>query len=144
MLSEQIKPVQALTIASGASGSTPVDGAIIDTAGYGGCLFVVQTGPITAGAVTSVKVQQDTDAAGGTMADLAGTAQAIADDKDNTVFYIDVKRPHERYLRLVLSRGTQAATAAAMAYLYDGRKRPPTFPADVVGERHASPAEGTA
>ena len=42
----------------------------------------------------------------------------IADDDDNKVFYLDIKRPQLRYGRLVVSRATQNATVSAVAVLY--------------------------
>lgn len=143
-VTEEVKLVQAITIAAGAAAATDLNGTIIDMAGYDNILFVVQFGPIVSGAATSIKVQQDTDVAGGTMADLTGSAQTVADDADNTVFYVDVRRPAERYVRVVVLRATQAATCSAMAYLYRGGNRPPTHGAGVSGEKHGSPAEGTA
>jgi hypothetical protein len=143
-LGDDVKIVQAVTIAAGAAGSSPVNGTAIDMSGYEGVLFVVQFGPIVSGAVTSIKVQQDVTSAMSTAADIAGTAQTVADTDDDKVFYVDLKRPREDFVRLVVSRGTQAATCAAMAYLYGSRQKPVTHGTNVAGEIHYAPAEGTA
>lgn len=138
------KIVQAVTVANGAAGTSAINGEIIDMQGFEFISFIVQFGPIVGGAVTSIKVQRDTDAAMGTAADVAGTAQTVADDFDNKVKTIDWLRPGERYVRLVVSRGTQAATCAAIALLYGASAKPVTQPTDVVGEVHKDKAEGTA
>lgn len=144
-LAEDIKIVQAITITAGAAGASDVNGSVIDMTGYSGCLFVVQFGAIVGGAATSIKVQQDTALAFNVdPQDLTGTSQTVADDADNTVFYIDVREPREDFIRLVVSRATQNATCAAMAYLYRGRSHPATHGAGVSGELHYAPAEGTA
>jgi hypothetical protein len=107
--------------------------------------MVVTMGAITAGAVTSIKAQQGAAPAMGDAADLAGTGQAIADSDDEKVFYIDVYQPAERYVRLVVDRGTQNAVVASAEYLqYEPRKAPVAHAAGVLGELHVSPAEGTA
>jgi hypothetical protein len=142
--SDDIKIVQAVTIAAGAAGTSAINGTSIDMSGYEGVCFVVQFGAITAGAVTSIKLQQDTVTGFGSAADIEGTAQTIADTDDDKVFYIDIKRPREDFVRLVVSRATQNATCSAMAYLYRGRTFPVTHGTNVAGETFSGPAEGTA
>ena len=81
----------------------------------------------------------------GAAADLEGTAQTIADDDDDETFYIDLYRPRERYVRVVVDRATQNAVVASAEYIqYGPRKKPITHGTGVSGETHASPAEGTA
>lgn len=143
-LIDEVKVTQAVTIAAGAAGTTTIGGAIIDMAGYDGVLVVVQFGAITAGAVTSIKMQQDTVVGFGGAADLAGTNQTIADTDDDKLFYIDLKRPLEQFVRLFVSRATQTATLSAVYYQYKGRSKPAVQPAGVAGEKWISPAEGTA
>lgn len=142
-LAEEVKIVQAITITAGAAGATNINGTAIDTEGYEGVLFVVQFGAIVGTAVTSIKVQQDTVVGMGSAADLAGTGQTIADTDDDKVFYIDVKRPLEQFVRLVVLRATANATVSAMAYLYRGRQFPASHGANVAGELHYAPAEGS-
>jgi hypothetical protein len=144
LLSDDVKIVQAVTLTAGAAGTTVINGTAIDTAGFDGVLFVVQFGAIVATAVTSIKAQQDTVAAMSGAADIAGTSQTVADTDDDKVFYIDLRRPLEQFVRLVVSRATAAVTCSAMAYLYRARSKPVTHGAGVAGERFSSPAEGTA
>lgn len=144
-LSKRTKISQVITVTAGAAGATAINGAVIDMQGYEGVTFIIQLGAIVAGAVTSAKVQQDTVVGMGSAADLAGTNITIADSDDEKTIYIDVLKPTERFLRLVVSRATQNATLSAIAIQYGARKQPTTHQATViVGESHISPAEGTA
>ena len=142
------KNVKVTRVMNGvAAGTTDQNSSIIDMSGWDGVLFLAAFGVITATAVTSIKVQQDTDPAGGTMADLAGTAVTVADDDDNQVAGVDVYRPRERYVRLVIDRGTaNAVIDGVVAIQYRGSKAPSVHDATTVVaiETHASPAEGTA
>lgn len=145
LLSKRTKIVQAITPTAGAAGATAINGATVDMAGWMGCLMKVTFGAITATAVTAIKAQQGQISDMSDAADLAGTAQSIADTDDDKVFYIDIYRPTERYLRLVVGRGTANAVVASAEYiLYGPRKPPSAHGANVAGETFASPAEGTA
>jgi len=144
-LGKHIKISQAIPPASGAAGTSDINGATLDMAGYDGVLILVTFGTITSGAVTSIKAQQGAASNLSDAADLAGTGQTIADTDDEKTFYIDLYRPQERYVRLVIDRGTQNAVVAEALYAqYRGRKKPPTHGSNVSGETHVSPAEGTA
>ena len=128
-----------------AAGVTEIDSAEVDTQNWEGVLFLVFFGAIVAGAATSVKAQQDTVTGMAGAADLAGTSQTVADTDDNKVFCIDIFRPRERFVRAVVLRATQNSTVdAILAIRYRGRKFPASHAAEVAGEKHASPAEGTA
>lgn len=130
-----------------AAGTSDINGSIIDMAGYDNCTFIVGFGTITAGATTSIKVQQDSAAGGGTMADLAGTKITVADDDDNQVAVVEVKTPAERYLRVVVDRGTQNAVVDfGIAIQTNAKSQPVTHDSStVIGtEIHHGPAEGTA
>ncbi len=145
-LSKDTEIRTAITIAAGAAAQTAISGLGIDTQGFESVLFIVSVGPVTAGAVTTVKVQQSADdASADAYADLLGTSVAIADDDDNQQKYIDIVKPRERYLRLSVARATQDATVSAVAILYGKRAGPVTQPSgETEGETHISPAEGTA
>lgn len=145
MLSEEIKITQAISHANGVAGTTAVNGAALDMQNWDGVLMVVTFGVITVTAVTSVKAQQGAVANMSDAADLLGTGQAVADTDDEKVFYIDLNRPQERYVRLVVARGTANAVIASAEYIqYRGRKAPVTHATEVSGEKHVSPIEGTA
>lgn len=143
-LTTSVKISSAVTIAAGASGSTDVNGSILDMLGFGSVCATVLFGPITAGAATSIKFQEDDDAAGGTMADIAGSAQTVADTADNTIFVTDHIRPSKRYVRVVVSRATQASTCAAIYQQYNAQTEPVTQPAGVTVERFKDAIAGTA
>jgi hypothetical protein len=130
-----------------ASGTADVTGTIIDMQGYDGVLMILHAATIAAGAVTTFKAQQDTDSAGGTMADLEGTGISVADDDDNQLFIIDLYKPEERYVRCYLDKDASNAVGASAIYIqYNGAKAP--FDNSVTDastyELHISPDEGTA
>jgi hypothetical protein len=136
-----------LVEAATAAGTTDVESAIVDCAGYQGVVFFTTFGVITAGAVTSIKVQQDIDAAGATMADLLGSGITVADDDDGQTFAIEIYRPRERYLRCVVDRATQNAVVGEIyAIRYGARTGPQTNTVTdlLTAEIHVGPAEGTA
>lgn len=130
-----------------AAGTTDINSDIIDTQNWDGVVFFTSFGAITSGAVTSVKLQQDTDSAGGTMADLLASGQTVADTDDDKVVVHDIYRPRERYVRVVVDRGTQNAVInCILAVQYKGRKYPSTNDsATVIALKSLiSPAEGAA
>ena len=136
---------QAATLTAGAAATTDITSDAVDTANCEGVLFIVSFGAIVTNAVTSIKVQQ-CDTSGGSYTDLLGTAQTVADDKDDTTFYVDIYRPKEQFLKLVVDRGTQNATVSAIIAIKYGCANRPTTQGTAVtgGETHSSPAEGTA
>lgn len=144
LLSESVKIVSAITATEGLAAATNLNGAVVDTTGYRGCMMVVTFGAIVATAVTSIKAQQDVALAFGAAADLLGTAQTVADDADGKTFVIDIELPREPFLRVVVLRGTANATVSAVYILYRGRQRPSVQAATVAIERFVHPAEGTA
>jgi hypothetical protein len=142
MLSQDVKITSALDYASGTADR---NGATLDMQGYDGVLMVVKLATIAAGAVTSIKAQQGAASNLSDAADLVGTAQAVADDDDDQVFYIDLHQPRERYVRLVVDKdGTNACAESALYIQYRGGIAPSTHAAGVTGEGHVAPAEGTA
>lgn len=144
-LSKNTKISQAITVTAGAAGTTDINGATLDMQDYEGVWMVVTFGAITANAVTSIKAQQGAQSDLSDAADLAGTAQTIADTDDEKTFYIDLYKPAERYVRLVVDRGTQNAVVASAEYIqYEPRKAPTSHGSNVSGETHVSPSEGTA
>jgi len=120
----------------------------VDMQGFEGCLFMVSFGTITSGAATSIKIQQSSDdGSSDAYSDLEGTSVTVADDDDNTMFYIDVYKPRKRYLRLLVLRATQNSVVnCIIAQQYGPRVQPTTHDSTTVqgGETHSSPAEGTA
>ncbi len=144
-LSANVKISTAITPTAGVAATTDIEGAILDMQGFEGVLMVVRFGAITDSAVTSIKAQQGEVAAMTDAVDLEGTSQTVADDDDDQVFYIDLYRPLERYVRLYVDRGTQDAVVASAEYIqYGAKSLPTTHGTGVSGEIHVSPAEGTA
>jgi hypothetical protein len=125
---------------------TPSSG--IDMANFEGCLFMVPFGAITASAVTSIEVHTSSDdGVGDAYTALAGSSVTVADDDDNQIAWVDVYKPRERYLKLIVDRGTQNAVVdGIIAIQYEPRNKPTTHDSTTVlgGEVHVSPAEGTA
>lgn len=136
-----------LTALDYASGTADRTGAVFDMADYRGVLMIVKLATIAAGGTNSIKAQQGAASNLSDAADLAGTAQTIADDDDNQIFVIDLYEPTERYVRLYVDKDTVNACAESAIYVgYGSRKRPVsnTVTDAVTFERHMSPAEGTA
>src|SRR5262245_34237508 len=102
MLSTNTRLSIAVTPTAGAAGVSAINGATLDMAGFESFMVMVAFGTITAGAVTSIKVQQGALANMSDAADLAGSGQTIADTDDDKVFYSDVFRPVKRYCRVVI------------------------------------------
>lgn len=129
-----------------AAGSSNATSDIIDTAGYRCITFIACFGAIVTGGVQGIKVQQDTDVAGGTMADLLGSASAATDAQDGLCLVSEIVDPLERYLRVVITRATQNSTVDSLiAILSSGRSRPVTSDATVIRrEVFTAPLEGTA
>lgn len=129
-----------------AAGTSDVNGATIDMKGYDQVAFYVAFGAITAGAVTSIKVQQGNQSDMSDAADLKGTAVSVADTDDNKVAIVEVNQPTERYVRVVVDRGTQNAVIdAGIAIQTKGRLEPVTHDTTVAAsEFHLAPDEGTA
>jgi hypothetical protein len=130
-----------------ASASADRNGDVFDSLGFEGVAMVVKFAAIAAGAVTSIKAQQGLASNLSDAADLEGTKITVADDDDNQIFVIDIVKPKERYLRLVVDKDAANATAEMAFYIgYNGHKMPTVFTLadEVTYERHISPAEGTA
>jgi len=144
-MSSSVAMSLAVASTDGASGSASIEGAVLDMDQYESVLVVIRMGAITSGAATSIKMQSGTDDTVSDAADLLGTSQTIVDTADNTVFYIDLVKPIERYVRLYISRATQASTVDSAMYIqYNPRTYPTTQGTSVSGELHVEPIEGTA
>lgn len=146
-LSAQAKITRhSVAVAAGTTLITP--SAAIDMQGFEGVLFVVATGTITGNAVTSIKAQQsDDDGVADGYSDIEGSGVDIADDDDNQLFWIDVYKPLKRYVKCLVSRGTQNAVVdGIVAIQYEPRAAAVTHDATTVGGGVllVSPAEGTA
>jgi hypothetical protein len=102
---------------------------------------------VATGATVSIKAQQGAASDMSDAADLAGSKIVVADDDDNQVFVLDIYRPAERYVRVVIDNDASNASAqSALYYLYGGTELPTNNNVTdaVTTELHVSPAEGTA
>jgi hypothetical protein len=131
-----------------AAGTSDVNGATIDMQNFEDVTFIVGFGTITSSAVTSIKAQQGAASDMSDAADLLGTAITVADDDDNQIVALEITQPRERYVRVVVDRGTQNAVIDFGIALQTriGYKEPVTHDATTVigSEQHLAPAEGTA
>ncbi len=143
-ISKNVKISEAVSVTNGAAGTTDIEGTALDMTGFEGVLMMVQMGAITGSAVTSIKAQEGEESDLSDAADLLGTSQTIADSDDEDVFYIDLYKPVERYVRLYVSRATQNAVLSATYIQYGPAKMPTSHGSTVNGELHAGPAQGTA
>ena len=138
-LSNAVKVTKVIAAATAATGTS--NGTILDMSGFEGVMFV--GGAMgTANSGNYIKAQQDTASGGGTMADLEGTKITPGDDDDSIC--LDLYRPLERYVRVVVVRGASSTLGDVYAIQYGGRKPPVDNADEVDTELHVSPAEGTA
>ncbi|BAZ94299.1 Zn-dependent peptidases [Thiohalobacter thiocyanaticus] len=142
LLNQNVKITPALAYASGTADR---NGAVLDMQGFEGVMIVTHFATLATGAVTSIKAQSGTATGMGDAADLEDTGQSVAADDDDEIFVIDLFRPRERYVRLVVDKDGSNATAESATYIQYGAKYPPVSNATgVTLEEHQSPAEGTA
>jgi hypothetical protein len=110
-----------------AAGLTLVTGSHVDMAAFDGVLFLFAFGTLTAGQVTTFKVQGGSQVGDGDQADLAGTAGGgaitVADADSNKLFALDIYAPQQRYVRPLIVRGTaNAVVDGIFALQYQGAK----------------------
>lgn len=137
----KIVPVENSVVA----GQATTVGEIIDTAGFQSACFIYKLGAVTDAAAVTLKIYQDSDAAMGTVKELAGASAAIATasgDSDQFLV-VDVIRPAKRYLRPTIVTATQDVEIdSAICILYNPDVIPVTQPATVdVGTLVVSPDE---
>lgn len=129
-----------------AAGSADANGAVIDTQGAEGVMWCAMFGTLTATQVTALHAQQDTVVGFGGAADLLGSSVGpMADGDSNKMLILDLYRPRERFVRLVIDRATaNAVIDGAVAILYGLRVMPKAADSTVSAQKVVvSPAEGT-
>ncbi len=136
-LSENCKVL--MVKAAQASGTDAITTDVVDMAGYREVVFL---GSITTkNAGNFVNLQEASDSAGDTLADLAGTKCA----SNKTYFKLGLIRPRKRYVAAKITRGSTTATGPVWAILFKARQAPITSAAtDLDEETHVSPVAGTA
>lgn len=125
-----------------AAGTSAVTSSIVDTAGYLGVVFV--TSLSTANATNTLKVQQHTANQTTGMADVTGTSIASGTTDEDII--IEVHKPQERYLQVVVARGASTTCESVWACLYggDGQLDGNSVSGTQIAELHVSPEDGTA
>jgi hypothetical protein len=125
-----------------ASSTDAVESSIVDTAGYEGVVFFTSFG--TANATNSIKVQTSATNATDNMADVLGTS--VSSGKTNEDLVLEVYRPTQRYLQVVVTRRAATTCESIWADLYGGAAEIAnnSVAGTQVAELHSSPALGTA
>jgi len=129
-----------------AAGQAAKTSDIIDMQGYDGVLFVAGFGTIVEGGTQNVQVYQDTDRAGGTMAAVAGTAAHTVTAANaaltKSAIAVDVYKPLERYLEVIVTPATQDAVILGVTAIRYKGKMGPDANADLLKSTQLiSPAE---
>ena len=143
-LSQNVK-IRKVKAYSGAATSA-VTSDEVDMLGYDGVVFLTTIAVANAG--NYVKAQQDTVTGMGSAADLLGTK--IVPTANNEPVWLDIYKPLERFLCLVVTRTSSSACGEIYAIQYCGRIKPEgatvanVVTDTVIGELHVSPIEGTA
>lgn len=141
--SEEIK-INKVKDASSAA-TTDVTSDSVDMQGYDSVAFLLTFGTITGSAVTSIHVEQSANDS--SFADLEGTNVTVADDDDNEMFWLEIVRPTDRYIRLIVDRGTQNAEVGAIyAFQTPMHEQKPidnVIDDTITGESHLTPDEGS-
>lgn len=136
-LSEEVRITAA---APTATGTTTIDSAEVDMAGWDGVLFIVRLGSPAVN--NNIRAQQDIVTGMASAADLEGTL--VGNHATDTPLILDVKRPRERFVRCRVTRGTTTTIDSLVAIQYRGRNRSFSQPTNTQIERHSDKAEGTA
>ena len=142
-----LKNIKVTTALDYASGTASRNGATLDMKGYEGVLMVVKFATIAASAAGDIHAEQGAESDLSDAADLEGTKIAVADDDDNQIFIIDLCKPQERYVRVVVTKDGSNAMAEDAVYIQYGAKKYPidnNVTDEVTVETHVSPDEGTA
>lgn len=125
--------VEAPTVA----GTTTIDSAAYDTAGFAGICFIVRLG--TPAANNNIRARQDV-ASGGAYADLLGS---LVNDAVKNQHMLDLYRTGKQFVKCRVTRGTSTTIDSIIVIQYRARTRPVVQPTSI-SEAYVSPAEGTA
>lgn len=119
------------------TGTTTIDSAVYDMAGYTGICFIVRLGSPAAN--NNIRVRQ-CSTSGGTYNDLQGT---LVNDAAKNQHMVDVYRPGKEFIQCRVTRGTTTTIDSITVIQYASRIRPVTQPTSV-SEQWTAPPEGTA
>ena len=92
-----------------AAGTTNVtDATGVDCSGYERATFFVAWGAITASGVQSIEVHQSSDdGSSDSYTAVIGSKVTVADDDDSKITMVEIYRPVEKWLKVVINRATQ-------------------------------------
>jgi hypothetical protein len=121
-----------------ATGTTTIDSAAYDMAGFSGICFVVRLG--TPAANNNIRLRQDV-ASGGSYADLTGT---LVNDAVKNQHMVGLERPGKQFIKCRVTRGTSTTIDSLVAIQYGARGTRPVTQATSIAEQYVSPIEGTA
>jgi hypothetical protein len=101
--------------------SSGTNGAVIDMAGWDGCLYVFNIGAMGSGATFDARVMTSANSnfSGNSNITNAAITQLANGSNTNTVM-VDVWRPSSRYLKTVTTPATANVTFASIAIQYRG------------------------
>jgi hypothetical protein len=122
-----------------ATGTTTIDSAAYDTAGFDETCFIVRLGSPAAN--NNIRVQEDSVTGMGAAADLAGTLVSSATLNQHMVV---VRRQPKQFVRCRVTRGTTTTIDSITVIQTRARRLPVTQPATAISEQWNTPAEGTA
>jgi hypothetical protein len=118
-LSDHTKVVPAFGAATLPGAATA--GVLVDMLGFDGARFEISIGALTGGATIDAFVKRDSASAFTTSTNITGAALVQVTSSaanSNSVAVIDVYRPSQRYLKLVLTSAAAAVVVAATCTLY--------------------------
>lgn len=146
-LSENAKFLR-LSGAISAATSDVTNMTAVDMTGYKSLTLMVSAAAITTGAVTKVKMQASSDdGSSDAYSDLEGSSVTIADTSDNTMTILEIANPQKKWLKPVITRGTQNAAFEGVFAIQTGAKVLPVTQSTThvtITELHHAPDEGTA
>lgn len=139
---ESERSLLTLGAAATTAGTTAVNGAAIDMAGFDGVLIFGTIATAASGNFLKAQGGEASDLSDA--ADLAGTK--VVTDSDADLAILDIQKPRERYIRGVFVRGTSTAVGDLYYIRYNDSEQPETRN-DVANTQNLvrliSPAEGT-
>jgi len=129
-----------------AAGTDAKTSDIIDMSGYDGCLFIAEFDTIIEAGTINVQVLQNTADSTSGMAAVAGTAAhtvtAANAALSQSAIAVDIYRPAERYLEVIVTPATQNAVICGVtAIRYKGKMGPDANGDLLKGTQLISPAE---
>jgi hypothetical protein len=113
-----------------AAGSTVHNYEAVDMSGYDGAMFIVTVSTFTTASVTNAHAEMSATSSFASASDIAGSAVNFLSTEYSADVsgVIDIYRPEQRWVRLVLDRATANASIASPIILqYNANKLPATY-----------------